>query len=214
LRQIVVNVIYSSSEMGEKRQRVTIIDPDFLLKAYCSGYFPMADDKTREIGWYSPDPRAVFELSELRVPRSLTLTMKKKPFELLVNKQFEEVMRACAERKETWISEEIIQSYVELHRLGFAHSVECWKDQKLVGGLYGVAIQGAFFGESMFSRMRDASKIALVYLVERLNARGFVLLDTQFVTPHLARFGAREITREEYLRRLRRALKKGCSFFP
>lgn len=200
--------------MGEWRPRVTIIDPDFLLKAYCSGFFPMADDKSGEIGWYSPDPRAIFELDGLRVPRSLSLTIKKGPFELLVNKQFEEVMRACAARKETWISEEIIQSYVELHRLGFAHSVECWKDQKLVGGLYGVAIRGAFFGESMFSRKRDASKIALVYLVDRLNSRGFDLLDTQFVTPHLARFGAKEIAMEEYLRRLKKALKKECSFYP
>ena len=200
--------------MGEMRRRVSIIDPEFLLKAYCSGYFPMADGKSGEIGWYSPDPRAIFELDALRVPRSLFLVMKKEPFELLVNKQFEEVMRACAARKETWISEEIIQSYIELHRLGYAHSVECWKDQKLVGGLYGVAIRGAFFGESMFSRMRDASKIALVYLVDRLNSRGFDLLDTQFVTPHLARFGAKEIAMEEYLRRLKKALKKECSFFP
>jgi len=200
--------------MGEMRTRVNIIDPDFLLKAYCSGYFPMADDKSGEIGWYSPDPRAIFELGEFRVSRSLSLTMKKEPFELLVNNQFEEVMRACAARKETWISEEIIQSYIELHRLGYAHSVECWKDQKLVGGLYGVAIRGAFFGESMFSRMRDASKIALVYLVDRLNSRGFDLLDTQFVTPHLARFGAKEIAMEEYLQRLKKALKKECSFFP
>jgi leucyl/phenylalanyl-tRNA--protein transferase len=191
-----------------------MIDPEFLLKAYCSGYFPMADDKSGEIGWYSPDPRAIFELDGLRVPRSLSLTMKKKPFELLLDRQFEEVMRECAARKETWISEEIIQSYVELHRLGFAHSVECWKGQKLVGGLYGVAVRGAFFGESMFSRVRDASKIALVYLVDHLNARGFDLLDTQFVTPHLARFGAKEIAREEYLRRLKKALKKECSFIP
>jgi leucyl/phenylalanyl-tRNA--protein transferase len=191
-----------------------MIDPDFLLKAYCSGYFPMADDVSAEIRWYSPDPRAIFELDGLRVPRSLSLTMKKKPFELLVNTQFEDVMRACAARKETWISEEIIQSYVELHRLGFAHSVECWKDQELVGGLYGVAIRGAFFGESMFSRMRDASKVALVHLVNHLNARGFDLLDTQFVTPHLARFGAKEISREEYLRRLKKALKKECTFYP
>jgi leucyl/phenylalanyl-tRNA--protein transferase len=200
--------------MGAKQTRVRIIDPDYLLNAYCAGYFPMADDKSGEIGWYSPDPRAIFELDGLRVPRSLSVAMKKEPFELLVNKQFEEVMRACGARKETWISEEIIQSYVELHRLGYAHSVECWKDQKLVGGLYGVAIRGAFFGESMFSRTRDASKIALVCLVDRLNSRGFELLDTQFVTPHLARFGAKEIRREEYLLRLKKALKKECSFYP
>ncbi len=200
--------------MGKRRPLATIIDSDFLLKAYCAGYFPMADDKSGEIGWYSPDPRAIIELDGLRVPRSLSLTLKKNPFELLVNSQFEGVMRGCAARKETWISEEIIQSYVELHRLGFAHSVETWMDQKLVGGLYGVAIRGAFFGESMFSRVRDASKVALVYLVDRLNDRGFNLLDTQFMTPHLARFGAKEIAREEYLRRLKKALKKECSFYP
>lgn len=200
--------------MAERRAGITIIEPDFLLKAYSSGYFPMADDTSGEVGWYSPDPRAIFELDGLRVPRSLSLTMKKKPFELFVNRAFEDVMRACAERNETWISEEIIQSYVELHRLGFAHSVECWKEQKLAGGLYGVAIQGAFFGESMFSRATDASKIALVCLVDRLKTRDFELLDTQFVTPHLSRFGAREIPRAEYLRRLKSALKKDCSFFP
>jgi leucyl/phenylalanyl-tRNA--protein transferase len=189
-----------------------IIEPDFLLLAYCSGYFPMADSKSGEIGWYSPDPRAIIELEELKIPRSLKLTLKKNPFEIRLDRRFEEVMRACAEREDTWISEEIVQSYLHLHQLGLAHSVECWKNAELAGGLYGVAIGGAFFGESMFSRVRDASKVALVSLVNRLRDRGFELLDTQFITPHLARFGAKEIPREEYLTRLKAALRKNCQF--
>ncbi|MCX6133554.1 MAG: leucyl/phenylalanyl-tRNA--protein transferase [Ignavibacteriales bacterium] len=200
--------------MKENQTWVGIIDPDFLLKAYCSGFFPMADGVDGEIGWYSPDPRAIFELNELQIPRSLSLTIKKQPFEILIDTRFEDVMRECAARKETWISEEIIQSYVRLHQMGFAHSVECWKEDVLVGGLYGVAIRGAFFGESMFSRMRDASKVALVSLVDRLREREYELLDTQFVTEHLARFGAKEITRDEYLRRLKKALKQECTFYP
>jgi leucyl/phenylalanyl-tRNA--protein transferase len=188
------------------------IQPDFLLMAYCSGYFPMADSLNGEIGWYSPDPRTIFELEEFRIPRSLKLILKKQPFDIRVNQAFEEVMRGCAGRVETWISEDIIQSYGELHRLGFAHSVECWKEGTLAGGLYGVAVGAAFFGESMFSIERDASKVALVQLVQRLRERGFELLDTQFMTPHLARFGAREISKKEYLKKLAAALKKQTSF--
>jgi leucyl/phenylalanyl-tRNA--protein transferase len=172
----------------------------------------MADSKSGEIGWYSPDPRAIIEPEELKIPRSLKLTLKKNPFEIRLDRRFEEVMRACAEREDTWISEEIVQSYLHLHQLGLAHSVECWKNAELAGGLYGVAIGGAFFGESMFSRVRDASKVALVSLVNRLRDRGFELLDTQFITPHLARFGAKEIPREEYLTRLKAALRKNCQF--
>jgi leucyl/phenylalanyl-tRNA---protein transferase len=203
-----------SRNVAKSRRATNMIDPEFLLKAYCSGFFPMADDESGEIGWFSPDPRGIFELHDFRATRSLKLTMKKKPFEIVIDRRFEEVMRACASRKETWISEEIIQSYKELHRLGFAHSVECWKGDELVGGLYGVAIQGAFFGESMFSRVRDASKVALVSLVNRLNEHGFELLDTQYVTPHLARFGAKEIAKDEYLHRLQKSLAKNCSFVP
>jgi leucyl/phenylalanyl-tRNA--protein transferase len=198
--------------MTRRPQASRVIDPDFLLLAYCSGFFPMADPRSGEIGWYSPDPRAIFELEEFHVPRSLRLTMKKGRFEIRVNTRFEQVMRECARRDETWISEDLIRSYVELHRLGFAHSVESWAGGSLVGGLYGVAIGGAFFGESMFSRQKDASKVALVHLVERMKARGFELLDTQWITPHLQMFGAKEIPREEYLQRLQKAIKKTCSF--
>ncbi len=189
-----------------------IIDPPFLLAAYCSGYFPMADPETGEIGWYSPEPRAIFELDEFHIPRSLKLTLKKHDYDVRIDASFEEVIRACAEREETWISEAIVQSYLQLFQLGHAHSIETWKKGRLAGGLYGVAVRGAFFGESMFSRVRDASKIALVHLVERLKSRGYALLDTQFITPHLKRFGAREIPRSEYLIKLEHALRLTCSF--
>jgi leucyl/phenylalanyl-tRNA---protein transferase len=191
---------------------IKAIDPEFLCTAYCNGFFPMADAKTGDISWYSPDPRTIFELNKFHIPRSLKLTLKKHPFDIRINQKFEEVMRACARRQETWISEAIIESYVQLYETGLAHSVETWKDGVLVGGLYGVSIRGAFFGESMFSKVRDASKVALVYLVERLTAQGFTLLDTQFITPHLERLGAREIPRVEYLQRLENALTIACSF--
>ena len=198
--------------MEPRRPKRDVIQPDFLLAAYGSGYFPMADSADGEIGWYSPDPRAIIDLKTFHIPRSLQLTVKKKPFEILLNHDFEGVMRQCAQREETWISEEIIQSYIGLRRLGFAHSVECWENSALVGGLYGVALGGAFFGESMFSRKRDASKVALVHLVQRLNERGFVLLDTQFITPHLRMFGTSETPRAEYLRQLKIAVQKDCQF--
>ena len=192
--------------------RPKAIEPDFLLMAYGRGYFPMADPKSREIHWYSPDPRAIFDLKAFHIPRSLSLTVKKRPFEIKIDNAFESVMRQCGEREETWISEELVQSYVTLHRLGFAHSVECWRENGLVGGLYGVSIAGAFFGESMFSVEKDTSKVALVHLVDRLRERAFELLDTQFLTTHLARFGAKEIPRKEYLTKLEKALKKNCIF--
>jgi leucyl/phenylalanyl-tRNA---protein transferase len=198
--------------MEPRNQQQQIIDSEFLLTAYCNGYFPMADPESGEIGWYAPDPRTIFDLNEFKIPRSLKLTIKKQVFDIRIDQQFEEVMRGCASRAETWISETIIESYVALHRLGFGHSVETWQDGKLVGGLYGVAIHGAFFGESMFSRERDASKVALAYLVERLRERNYSLLDTQYSTPHLARFGAKEIPREEYLNRLEQALQRQYTF--
>jgi leucyl/phenylalanyl-tRNA---protein transferase len=192
--------------------QIKTIDSQFLCTAYCNGYFPMADPKTGEISWYSPDQRTIFDLNEFHIPRSLKLTLKNKNYEVCINKCFEEVIRACAEREETWISETIIQSYIQLHLLGLAHSVETWKSGILIGGLYGVAIRGAFFGESMFSRLRDGSKIALVNLVMRMKKRGFKLLDTQYLTPHLEKFGAREIPRSEYMKRLEESLNVTCSF--
>lgn len=179
---------------------------ELLVQAYSAGVFPMADDRDGPIRWYAPDPRAVIPLDDFHAPRSLRQTVARGVFALAVNEDFPAVIAACAEREETWISAEVARAYTELHRLGLAHSVECRQDGQLVGGLYGVALGGAFFGESMFSRVTDASKVALVALVERLNGRGFTLLDTQYQTPHLARFGTIEIARAEYERRLASAL--------
>jgi len=192
--------------------KVKIVPPEVLLGAYCSGYFPMADSRRGRIYWYSPDPRAIFDLEEFRIPRTIRQALRKQQFNIRIDTDFGAVIRACADRKKTWISEEIVQSYLELHRLGFAHSVEAWQEDELVGGLYGVSIGGAFFGESMFHRVSNASSAALIFLHNRLRERGFLLHDVQFITPHLARFGAREIPREEYLIRLEQAIRKHCVF--
>ncbi len=172
----------------------------------------MADPKTGQIGWYSPDPRAIFPLNEFSITRSLRLTIKKRIFEIRSDTRFEDVMWGCANRDETWISPEIVRTYVRLYELGFAHSVEAWRLGRLAGGLYGVSIGGAFFGESMFSAERDASKVALAALVHRLKEHGYQLLDTQYTTPHLLRFGAREIPREEYLKLLQSAIALECTW--
>ncbi len=183
------------------------LTPELLLYGYREGLFPMADPEEGDaVYWFAPDPRAVLPLEAFHVPKNLARLVRQERFEVTADRDFEAVMRACADRPETWISEEIIQAYVALHRLGYAHSIECRQDGALVGGLYGVALGGAFFGESMFHRMRDASKVALVHLVRRLRAGGFVLLDTQYTTPHLARFGVVEIPRTQYERLLHTAL--------
>lgn len=185
------------------------LTPDVLVAAYVQGIFPMDVEGT--IQWFSPDPRAIIELDGLRVSRSLRQACRR--YEVRVNTAFGEVMRACADRPEgTWISGEIIEAYKRLYELGLAYSVEAWRDGELAGGLYGVAIGGAFFGESMFHRRTDASKVALVALVERMKARGMVLLDTQFITPHLATLGAIEIPRQTYLARLHEAVQMPVSF--
>ena len=165
-----------------------------------------------EIAWFSPDPRGIIPLDAFHLPHGLRRILKKSVFELKIDTAFEEVVRACAEREETWISEQIIQSYLNLHDLGYAHSIEAWSDGELAGGLYGVSLQGAFFGESMFHRKTDASKVALAGLVGRLQRRGFALLDTQYITPHLRTFGAVEISRRQYLRLLNQALALRCRF--
>jgi leucyl/phenylalanyl-tRNA--protein transferase len=188
-----------------------MIEPELLLQGYRLGVFPMAmeDDS---IAWFSPDPRAVIPLDRFHVPHDLRRVQRKEVFEVKIDNRFSEVIRACAKRKDTWINREIVESYENLHDMGFAHSVETWNKGKLAGGLYGVAIGGAFFGESMFHRERDASKIALVGLVERLRAKKFVLLDTQWLTPHLAQFGAIEIPRSQYLHLLTRAVDLARKF--
>lgn len=187
-------------------------DVEVVLWGYTQGLFPMADARGR-IGWYSPDPRAIIPLNAFHVPRTLRQLCRQNRFEVRVNTQFEAVMRACADRPDgTWISPRIIKVYCDLHRAGFAHSVESWSGGELVGGLYGVAIGGFFAGESMFHRARDASKVALVHLVERLRERGFRVLDIQYMTGHLARFGAVEIPGSRYLALLRDAVGARCGF--
>ena len=190
-----------------------MIDPALLVRAYREGIFPMAMEDG-QIGWFSPDPRGILPLDTFRTSTRLARIVRQGRFAVVVDRDFEGVMRACAERADegTWISTEIIDSYLALHRLGLAHSVEVRQDGRLAGGLYGVHLGGAFFGESMFHRVTDASKVALVALVDRLRRRGFQLLDVQWVTPHLEQFGAIEVPRDEYLDRLRRAVGKDCSF--
>jgi leucyl/phenylalanyl-tRNA--protein transferase len=182
-----------------------MLDPALLLQGYRLGVFPMAANDN-SIEWFSPDPRAILPLDDFHVPHALRRVVRKQPFQIAIDKAFPEVIRACAQRKNTWINREIIESYTRLHELGHAHSVEAWKENKLSGGLYGVAVGGAFFGESMFHRVTDASKVALVALVEHLRARKFILLDTQWLTPHLQQFGGIQVSRRHYLRLLRRAV--------
>jgi leucyl/phenylalanyl-tRNA--protein transferase len=190
-----------------------VIDPALLVRAYREGIFPMALEDG-ELGWFSPDPRGILPLEDFHLPARLGRTLRRGIFDVRIDTEFEAVMRACAEDRGegTWISAEIVDAYTALHRLGLAHSVEAWQAGVLVGGLYGVHLGGAFFGESMFHHATDASKVALAALVERLIRRGFALLDVQWVTPHLERFGAIEIPRPEYLARLRRALARPCRF--
>ena len=191
-----------------------MLSSDTLLTAYASGWFPMSV-APGDIRWYSPDPRGIIPLDGFHAPRRLARTMRQERFEIRVDTSFRAVITACADRRDSdgnWIDDEIIESYCGLHDLGMAHSVETWQDGTLVGGLYGVSLKGAFFGESMFHRARDASKVALAALVDRLRAGGFVLLDTQWVTDHLVQFGAVEIPRRRYLRLLDQALRVDATF--
>lgn len=189
------------------------LSPDILVSRYSNGYFPMAESDTKEIYWYSPDPRAVFPIYEIIFAKSLLTKIRKNEFEFAFDKMFEETIRACAEtHEETWISEDIISAYVRLFELGFAHSVETYKDGNLVGGLYGVALGGAFFGESMFNLATDASKAAFYYLVQNLRVRGYELLDSQFLNDFTERLGAVEIPKSVYLNMLDDALRKKCKF--
>ncbi|MCJ8322646.1 MAG: leucyl/phenylalanyl-tRNA--protein transferase [Rhizobiales bacterium] len=193
------------------------LTPQFLLEAYAKGYFPMADDaNSDELFWLSPDVRGVMPLNGLHISKSLAKTIRNHPFEIRFDSAFLNVMRACAEptaeRPQTWINEEIIQLYSELFLMGLAHSVEIWENNQLVGGLYGVQLGAAFFGESMFSRTTGASKIAFVHLVKRLKFGGFKLLDTQFTTSHLEKFGVVEIAKDNYLAQLDIALNHAGNF--
>lgn len=201
------------------------LEPATLLEAYCTGVFPWFDEDC-PICWWSPDPRAIFPLlpsppggegsgvrGGLHISRRLGRTIRSGKFTVTINQAFGDVIRGCAQRDEgTWLTQSMIDAYERLHRLGVAHSVEAWRDGKLGGGLYGVALGGLFAGESMFHHVTDASKVALAFTVEHLNRRGYRLFDTQFLTEHTARLGAIEIPRREYLERLQQALRIDASF--
>jgi leucyl/phenylalanyl-tRNA---protein transferase len=194
------------------------ITPQILLKAYAAGIFPMAESADDSaLYWIEPELRGVIPLDGFHVPRSLAKRVRKRLFEIRIDHDFAGVIDGCAERtderRSTWINGRIRALYCQLHKMGFCHSVECWHEDRLMGGLYGVRIGGAFFGESMFNRGRDASKVALVHLVARLNAGGFRLLDAQFLTDHLRRFGAEEVARDSYHLLLEPALDAEANFF-
>ena len=194
-----------------------MLTPQIVLDAYSKGLFPMAENRRdKQLFWIDPEVRGILPLDNFHIPRSLKKKIRNNPFEVRFDHNFAAVIRACAQqkpkRRETWINDEIIELYTKLFCMRHAHSVECWREEKLVGGLYGISIGGAFFGESMFSSERDSSKIALVHLVARLNLAGFTLLDTQFITDHLKQFGAIEISRVEYHKILSGALNLNVGF--
>ncbi|MFV0358842.1 leucyl/phenylalanyl-tRNA--protein transferase [Tropicimonas sp.] len=189
------------------------ITPNLLLRAYAMGIFPMAEARAAaEVFWVDPERRGIFPLDRFHISRSLRRRIRQAPFAVSVDEDFEGVVEGCADRDETWINDTIFALYRHLHRTGFAHSIEVRAGDDLVGGVYGVALGGAFFGESMFSRRTDASKLALAYLVDRLRLARFTLFDTQFLTPHLARLGAIEIDRDKYHMLLARALQVHADF--
>ncbi len=195
------------------------IDPDLLLQAYSMGMFPMSEDADDDqVFWVQPEKRGIIPLEAFHAPKSLLKTVRRARFEIRIDQDFDAVLDGCAESKDgrerTWINGTIRNACRVLFQRGHCHTVEAYWEEQLVGGLYGVSLGGAFFGESMFSRMTDASKVCLVHLVERLKARQFELLDTQFLTAHLARFGALEISRKKYEKLLAAALKLNPSFFP
>ena len=191
-------------------QRLT---PELLLHAYMAGVFPMAEGRDdAEVFWVDPKRRGVLPLDGFHISRSLKRRILKEPFEVRFNTDFAGVVAGCAEREETWINDVIFDLYVKLFTYGFAQSIEVWDEDTLIGGVYGVTLGGAFFGESMFSRKRDASKVALAYLIAHLNRSGFTLFDTQFLTDHLASLGAVEISRSDYHKRLETALDQSADF--
>jgi len=194
------------------------LTPDNIIKAYSVGIFPMAENYSdQKIYWINPQNRGILPLGGLHISKSLRKTIKRKSFNVTYNYNFRHIIQECAKigsrRPETWINQEIMEAYIELHKIGYAHSIECWIDNKIVGGLYGIALGGAFFGESMFSQQSNASKIALVHLVAILKDRGFILLDTQFTSDHLETMGVIEISRENYLKKLKNALAKSPVFY-
>lgn len=190
------------------------LTPELVLRAYAAGVFPMADRRdSPDVYWVDPRRRGILPLDRFRLSRSLRRRLLREDYSVRVNTSFEAVLDACADRRETWINAAIREVFIEIHLLGHAHSVEIWQEDALVGGLYGLHLGAAFFGESMFSRISDGSKIALAHLIARLRAGGFMLLDTQFTTPHLESLGAISITRLQYQEKLSRALMRRGDFY-
>ena len=188
------------------------LEPDNMIRLYSRGAFPMADEITGEINWYLPEVRTIIPLDNFNIPRSLKKVFKENKFEFRFDYNFLPVFEACAARSQTWISDRLIEAYLKLNDLGYMHTVETWQKGKLAGGLYGVSYGGAFFGESMFSKVSQSSKAALVKLLEHLNEKKFVMLDVQYMTPHFKMFGAKEIPFEEYNRLLQICYKADCNF--
>jgi len=197
---------------SQKFDQELFLEPGNMLRLYARGAFPMADEQTGEISWYLPEIRTIIPLDNYNFPRSLRKSMNKIDYEVRYDFDFLSVVRACADREKTWISEELIKAYLRLYSLKHIHTVEIYQKNKLIGGLYGVTFRGAFFGESMFSKISQASKIALIKLLEHLNEKSFTLLDVQYMTPHLKMFGAREISFEEYNRLLLLAYQDETEF--
>ena len=192
---------------------IKYLSPEVLLFAYQQGLFPMAESRiAKQVRWIQPKKRGIFQLGNFHISKSLRRIILKEDYSVMINSCFPKVVEKCADRNETWINDDIYNCYCKLHEDGFAHSVEVWKDSRLIGGVYGVAIGAAFFGESMFSDVSNGSKIALAYLHDRLLKVGFLLFDTQFLTEHLASLGAIEITQDQYLIKLEKALNKNATF--
>jgi leucyl/phenylalanyl-tRNA--protein transferase len=188
------------------------LQPNNMLRLYASGAFPMADEETGGINWYLPDVRTIIPLDKFKVPRTSRKAIEKMNFEVKMDNNFDAVVRGCADRESTWISEELVKAYKRLKRRGHVHTVETYLDDELVGGLYGVTFRGAFFGESMFSKVTEASKAALAALLNHLKQKDFVLLDVQYMTEHLKMFGAIEISFEEYTKLLHQSYTRACEF--
>lgn len=197
---------------GDQFNPDDLLKPHNMLRLYASGAFPMADVDTGEINWYLPDVRTVIPLDNYNIPRSLKKFISQSDFEVRIDFDFQKVVKGCADRDKTWISDRLIKAYQKLKELGHIHTVETWEKNKLVGGLYGITYKGAFFGESMFSKVPQASKFALVKLIEHLDANGFVMLDVQYMTEHLRMFGAKEISFAEYDRLLHISYSRDCAF--
>jgi len=189
-----------------------LLRPENMIRLYASGAFPMADAETGNINWYLPEIRTIIPLDSFNIPRSAKKLIEERTFEIKIDSNFEGVLEGCSDRESTWISEELKSAYKRLKKRGHIHTVEAWKDGKLVGGLYGVTFRGAFFGESMFSKVSQASKAALVALLKHLKEKDFVLLDVQYMTEHLKMFGAVEISFEEYTKLMHKAYAKECEF--